>query len=173
MISTAKSRTGKIARLPCAVRDALNRRLMDGMEGGRLLAWLNAQFEVREVLRRDFASVPVSRQNLSQWRLGGYQDWLRRQEACERIRAFTEKACALTDAAGNVRLSDRLAALLTAQLAEVATALLEATADPVERWKLLQPLIREVGRLRHGDHSAGWLNLESERWNSEGKKGGR
>src|ERR1700677_4746361 len=87
-----KSRTGKIARLPRTIRDALNLRLMDGMEGGRLLAWLNAQVEVQEVLRNDFASIPVSRQNLSQWRLGGYQDWLRQQETCERVRLLSEKS---------------------------------------------------------------------------------
>ncbi len=168
-----KSRTGKIARLPCAIRDALNRRIMDGTEGIRLLAWLNAQVEVQEVLRRDFASIPVSKQNLSQWRLGGYQDWLRRHEACERVRELTEKACALDGATGNARLSDTLATVLSAELADIATTLLKETYNPSERSKLLQSLIHEAAVLRRGDHTAGRLNLEYERWNSSNKKGFR
>jgi hypothetical protein len=35
------TRNGKIARLPRAMRDGLNRRLRDGEEGKKLVAWLN------------------------------------------------------------------------------------------------------------------------------------
>ena len=40
------TRNGKIARLPRALRDELNRRLDDGEPGNRLVEWLNAQPEV-------------------------------------------------------------------------------------------------------------------------------
>jgi len=36
------TRNGKIARLPCSIRDLLNRRLHDGESGKSLVDWLNA-----------------------------------------------------------------------------------------------------------------------------------
>ncbi len=48
------ARNGKIARLPREIRDELNRRLENGVQGLPLLAWLNAQPEVLGVLARDF-----------------------------------------------------------------------------------------------------------------------
>jgi len=36
------TRNGKIARLPRAVRQELNRRLDEGEQGKKLVAWLNA-----------------------------------------------------------------------------------------------------------------------------------
>ena len=71
-----KTRNGKIARLPRLVREKLNERLERSEPGPQLLDWLNALPEVREILRRDFAGVPVSKQNLSQWRRGGFQESL-------------------------------------------------------------------------------------------------
>jgi hypothetical protein len=35
------TRNGKIARLPKAIRDQLNKNLEDGMPGCRLVDWLN------------------------------------------------------------------------------------------------------------------------------------
>ena len=54
-------RKGKIGRLPLTVREQLNLRIADGVETTPLLAWLNAQVETQEILRRDFASRPVPR----------------------------------------------------------------------------------------------------------------
>jgi hypothetical protein len=70
------TRTGKIARLPLAVREELNTRLRDGEVGKKLVAWLNGVADVQEVLRREFKSTKVTKQNLSEWRKGGYADWL-------------------------------------------------------------------------------------------------
>src|SRR5476649_1646779 len=75
---------GKIASLPKGVRDALNRRLDDGEPGPRILAWLNALPEVQRVLKdARFRGVPVSENNLSNWRLGGYVRWQRYQQELE------------------------------------------------------------------------------------------
>ena len=75
------TRKGKIARLPRAIREELNKRLDDNELGIRLLDWLNSLPEVQRVLARDFAARPVNKVNLSAWRSGGFQDWLSRRQA--------------------------------------------------------------------------------------------
>jgi hypothetical protein len=47
------TRNGKIARLPLALREELNRRLREGEGGRTLLAWLNASPAVRAVLEAE------------------------------------------------------------------------------------------------------------------------
>ena len=74
------TRPGKIARLPHDLRAQINSRLQDGADGPRLLLWLNGLPQVREILARDFHARPVNQQNLSNWRLGGYQEWLAHQD---------------------------------------------------------------------------------------------
>jgi hypothetical protein len=65
------ARKGKIARLPVAVREELNRRLEDGQTERTILPWLNALPSVQTVLAAQFGAGPVSQQNLSNWRCGG------------------------------------------------------------------------------------------------------
>ena len=68
------TRTGKIARLPRALREQVNCRLLDGQPGTEIVAWLNELPEVKDTLARDFGGRPVSEQNLTDWKQGGYQD---------------------------------------------------------------------------------------------------
>lgn len=70
------TRCGKIARLPASIREKINRKLYDGEPGAQILAWLNQQPEVKEILNRQFNGCPVTPQNLSRWRRGGYQEFL-------------------------------------------------------------------------------------------------
>ena len=69
------SRHGKIARLPRGLREELSRRLHAGQEGEPLLAWLNPLPELQTLLKEEFAGVPISKQNLSEWRKGGFVEW--------------------------------------------------------------------------------------------------
>lgn len=78
--SRARSRIGKIARLPRDLRHQLNQRLADGESGPRILKWLNGLPEVVEMLGKEFGGRPVNAQNLSDWRQGGYQDWWQHEE---------------------------------------------------------------------------------------------
>ncbi|HEY3861052.1 MAG TPA: hypothetical protein VGO59_04120, partial [Verrucomicrobiae bacterium] len=79
------TRTGKIARLPFALRTQLNERLQDGRPGPELLEWLNALPEVQAMLQKDFNGLPISQQNLSLWKNGGYVAWEQQQIALERL----------------------------------------------------------------------------------------
>ncbi|MGA3182699.1 MAG: hypothetical protein ABSF38_20435 [Verrucomicrobiota bacterium] len=70
------SRIGKIARLPGPIRAQINARLQDGGLGDEILAWLNSMPEVKQVLNARFRGRSITKQNLSAWCLGGYQECL-------------------------------------------------------------------------------------------------
>jgi hypothetical protein len=70
-----KPRNGKIARLPQPIREQLNQRLLDKEPYARLLQWLNALPEVHAVMAGLFGGRPINQQNLSEWKLGGFQEW--------------------------------------------------------------------------------------------------
>lgn len=92
-----KARTGKIARLPRHIREELNVRMADGASGKSLVAWLNAQPEVREVLERDFAGRPILEQNLSEWRRGGHREWCAQRELADELRLVEAAQLKRTD----------------------------------------------------------------------------
>lgn len=96
-----RARQGKIARLPRVIREVINHRLADGQSAAEILAWLNAQPKVREVLDRHFDGVEISPQNLSEWRGGGYLDWRETQDQEEQIRRLSEMSYNLAKAGGS------------------------------------------------------------------------
>lgn len=154
-----KTRIGKIARLPRTLRDPLNQRLHDGEPGHRLLAWLNSLPEVQAVLAAEFESRPINAQNLSDWKQGGYRDWVAQQEALELAQRLGEDAAEL-QADGRPPLTDTLALWLAARYA-VATRQV-SQAEGAKGWRALRELCADVVELRRGDHSAERLRLERE-----------
>src|SRR5437899_2984749 len=89
------SHKGKIARLPLAIREQLNRRLQDGEIGRDLVVWLNSVPEVQAVLKAEFGERPVNEPNLSDWKTGGYQDWLMHQDTMAQVSLLVASAKAL------------------------------------------------------------------------------
>jgi hypothetical protein len=158
------TRTGKIARLPKAIRDELNRRLSDGEPGKDLVAWLNALPEVQRIVA-EFGGRPVREQNLSEWKQGGYEDWLRQQEALELVHHLSAEAEDLQVAAGDP-LSDKLGLLLVAQYA-VGIRKLAGPKDGEVDWARLREMCSDVVALRRGDHSAARLKIEQARLDRE------
>ncbi len=161
------TRIGKIARLPREIRAHLNRRLQDGQTGRSLLPWLNGLPEVLAVLAREFGGSPVSEQNLSQWKQGGYREWLAQQEMLAGVRELTGNAKELNEAANGL-LADHLATVVASRFAaELAGWDGEVTDELRRKLRLLQGLCRDVAELRRGDHSAGRLKIEQERLERE------
>ena len=156
------SRVGKIARLPRAIREELNRRLEDGEAGVEAVAWLNAQPRVQAVLEAEFGGRPVSEQNLSEWKQGGFVEWRKHQDALALVRELSANAEELTQAAGD-SLADKVSALLAGRYAAILTALEVASEENPENWKKLREACNDLVALRKGDHSAQRLNLERER----------
>jgi len=91
---------GKIARLTARLREAVNRRLHDGETAGQILPWLNAQPDAIKMAEIHFFGEPVSPQNLSAWRMGGWQKWLADLEETENTKTLAAFASKLASAAG-------------------------------------------------------------------------
>src|ERR1043165_7293488 len=67
----ARPRSGKIARLPYATREHINQPIEDGFPYKAII----------EKLTQDgLLPYPISDRNLSNWRLGGHEEWRREQE---------------------------------------------------------------------------------------------
>ncbi|MCX6955434.1 MAG: hypothetical protein NTV51_25065 [Verrucomicrobia bacterium] len=103
------TRTGKIARLPREVREELNRRLLDGESARRLVAWLNAQAEVRAMLDEHFDGRAIRVQSVSEWRAGGWGDWYRERQVLELAALMGEEADDFEALANGARFADRFA----------------------------------------------------------------
>jgi hypothetical protein len=136
-----KARKGKIGRLPYAIRAEVCRRMHDGETGGRIAKWLNELPEVLRVLDEYFNEEPVSVQNLSEWRKGGFQDWLRKQESIEHTKELASYALKLGEAAAG-SISDGSAAILGGRIMAAIEGTEGYTSDQVEA----------VTLLRKGDH---------------------
>jgi hypothetical protein len=158
-----RTRNGKIARLPRAIREQLNRRLDDGEPGKRLVGWINSLPEAQAVFQLDFAGQPVSEQNLSGWKQGGYRDWQKQQERRAVIRQLTEDSNELGAHAGGVEVGNHLSAVLVAELAQAARDSLAAITDPGERCARVQEFLQTLVRVRRQDNQAGQLAIERER----------
>jgi len=164
------TRNGKIARLARTIRDELSRRLQDGEPGVRLVAWLNGLPDTQRVLAADFGGRPISEQNLSEWKAGGYRDWLARQETLSQARDLAADAKELT-AATDGRLTDHLATVLAARYAAALSGWDgEVTEEFRRKLRALRGLCQDIVELRRGDHSGARLNMEQERLTREREK---
>jgi hypothetical protein len=160
------TRLGKIARLPREIREQLNVRLQNGEMGTQLVEWLNGLQEAQAMLAAQFGGRPINEQNLSEWKQGGYEDWLRHQEDCAHARMLTENACELEKEAGEIRLEDRLAAPMAIALARLLREAEESPGDAAKQ-KTLLGVARELALLRNGSHEAERVRLERERWETK------
>jgi hypothetical protein len=112
---TGRARTGKIARLPHATREELNERLRDGLSGAEITAWLNSLPIVRAFLEKHFRGSPITEDNVSKWRHGGYAGWLEHEQTTEAI-AIMAAACRNIGREAQDALTDQLALVLKARM---------------------------------------------------------
>jgi hypothetical protein len=172
-------RNGKIARLPREIRDELNERLERSDETSKLLDWLNALPEAKEVVQNDFAGVPISKQNLSEWRQGGFQEWLVRRDLCEEARDLTQLADDMVGEYAGGILADDVATVLAARFGSLIAKWDGEVDEKFEaKTRVLNRLCRSVVQLQRGMHRANRESLEvarmieekEERENQELKK---
>ena len=163
-------RNGKIARLPREIREELNRRLQNGEQSGPLLAWLNAQPKVALFLAQDFGGVAISKQNLCEWRAGGFAEWQARQETLAQARELAADAGEIT-AATDGRLTDHLATVLAVRYAAALQGWNgEVTVEFMKKLRAMRGLCQDIVELRRGDHSGARLKIEQERLEREREK---
>ena len=88
---TTHRRKGKVAHLPKAVRDQINQMLLDGLGYAKIIKSLGDQGK------------GLIEKNISNWKTGGFQDWLRDQE---KIQASQRKMEFALDILSNIKPED-------------------------------------------------------------------
>jgi hypothetical protein len=158
------SRTGKVARLPKAVREKLNLRLEDNEPAKDLLKWLNGLPQTRKVLKSLFNGAPINKQNLSDWKTGGFRDWQAQQEALNAMQQMADEAEELQSSSTEL-LSDKVSTWLLARyFMKLKQAL--AAGGPNEL-KLLHRFCADIVALRRGDHYSARIKLVEQKLERE------
>jgi len=159
-----KIRISKIARLPAEIRKQLNERLLNGELGRTILDWLNHLPETQTVLTALFAGKPVTHQNLSEWRRGGYQDWLWHQQRLEWFDRFAEEAAETNAHDGCDDAHEAMGRFFVFEIGQALAALQKIT-NPDDRWARLQNLTREFCRLQNAHNWSRRVELEWDKYN--------
>ncbi len=155
---------GKIGHLPKSIRDQLNRRLQDGQTGTRLVKWLNSLPETKNALAADFGGRDINEVNLTEWKQGGYQDWLASQElrACVgNVAEDGQELATISDGS----LANHLATVLSARYAALMSGWKGEMNDDFQRQtRALGLLCHGIAQLRRGDYHLDRLQLDRERF---------
>src|SRR5436190_6092087 len=118
---SGRMRTGKVARLPKAVRDKLNIMLLDGFPFADILNTLGEEAK------------GVTEQNITTWVPGGHKDWLNEQHRLEETRVKQEVAMDLACPDGGSRIHEA-----TLQLAATSLSEMVRKFDPADFQDLLR-----------------------------------
>jgi len=155
------TRTGKIALLPPAIRAQVNRDLHDARPTKDIADWLNALPEVRSIMDAEFNGQPVTERNISNWRQGGYHEWLAQQDALAAVRRSNTDTRELTQAASG-QLADQVTLCLIARIAVALQQPVSSDDDPARQLLRLRRLCADLVALRRSDHYAQRLQMERE-----------
>ena len=158
-----KTRTGKISQLPKSIRDELNHRLQNGKQGPELLPWLNSLPETKELITTKFDHHPINRQNLTEWRHGGYEDWLQHQQREWRIQRVTEEGSDLEKRELKQDAFEHSARFALAELMADFDSLHQLQGQ--DRFQRLCALTRQLTRLQDSFNRSRWSALAWTRWN--------
>jgi hypothetical protein len=161
-----KTRIGKIARLSEKVRHTLNQRLADGVSGAELVAWLNGLTAVRKTLAARFEGRPISEQNLSEWRQGGYEDWKRAIHSQAVVEAMLEESDALGGTSEDSLLADRALGPVVAALMQMLHRAMSEEPSAEQRRTVLG-VAQQMANLRRESHEALRAEEERNQWEVE------
>jgi hypothetical protein len=115
-------RNGKIARLPKETRDTINRMLDDGLPYHVIIDELGE------------AGEGLNTQNLTNWKQGGYQEWVKNRELSERTPAQTKHAIdLLREIDGAANAAKVVEACHMVGATQLMEALLEHCDDAVKK----------------------------------------
>ena len=156
-----KTRNGKIARLSLEIRERLNHRLSDGEPGNRLVEWLNSNPDVMKVMAEQFEGRPITDNNLSEWRAGGYEEWTT-------LHAFLDETRVLSENAGDVAdtgiSSDHMHIVLLAHHAHLLQNLGIMPEDEYQtRLNTVRKLTASIMNMRRGELQKARFELQRER----------
>ena len=153
---------GIIARLPEAIRTQLNQRFRNGEPGAPLVNWLNSLPAVQTVIANEFDGKPAREQNLSEWRTGGYSEWLDQQKAMAMAPPVAAELEQQAQAAGAPIINQMSMWLAVRYL--IATKQLTGAGGGESDWTRLRPFLHDVVALRRSEHNAEGLELERQKF---------
>jgi hypothetical protein len=143
------TRNGKIARLPAQIRSELNLRMEKGEEGASLLEWLNGLPEVQEMLKSSFDGAAMTKQNLSEWRQGGFREWELRREWFEQARELSDSAWEMEQVVESQSLPGILAGVLAVRYAALLNTWHGEADEKMEgQLRLLRGMVKDVALLQ-------------------------
>jgi hypothetical protein len=162
------TRNGKIARLPLAIREELNQRLQNGEQGQDLVQWLNSLSQVKACLKAKFDGKPISENNISAWKTGGYQAWEQNQATQDGLDLFLQKAGGLKEAT-KAELTDHMAHFIAAQMALEFNGL-DSLPEGEEKSQARRELLDSMLLLRRAELLRGKLRLEEQKFREQQEK---
>ena len=132
-----RNTAGKIAALPRAIREELNRRLRENAPQCECVRWLNGLPEVQAVLAEKFEGKPINAKNMCIWcgEGNGFDEWQLTVKRTEAMSAQRQRAEYVVD-----QLAEKGEGSVTAANRQLmASALLEVlmTYDPQELKELM------------------------------------
>ena len=156
---------GKISRLPHALREQVNQRLLNNESAATILAWLNPQPEAIRIWDEYFQGAPATPQNLSEWKGGGYKRWREEHQKVEQTKSLA--AYAAPQAAAGGKLSAGLQAIYAGHLMEGFEVLINTAADdgqtPDDPVKRIAALGSVIATLRNADTAAERVDLDKRK----------
>jgi len=150
-------RNGKVARLPKIVRDKINVMIQDGVTYLQIIDRLGPDDQ------------GLTENNLSQWKAGGYMDWLREQQLARVLQTKHELAQAIVAKAGEANAAGQatlqvIAGNVCEFLIETDPAALRESllSDADKFTRFVNAMVRlaeggikcELHKFRHQDRSA-------------------
>jgi uncharacterized protein DUF3486 len=158
---SGRTRTGKIAKLPQAIREELNARMADGEATEAILAWLNGEPEVRAHLEASHEGSPITADNLSRWRQGGFAGWVENKKMQESLEAMT-MACADVDQTDQDELAHRIGAVLMRRMVAQMQAF-DAMPEGTEKNKFWEQIVWSYIALQRTDLNHAEFRLERKK----------
>jgi hypothetical protein len=155
------TRNGKIARLSKPIREALNLRLHAGETGRSITLWLNELPEVRSAMDAYFEGTAIREQNISEWKKGGYEEWLRHQEALEVAEYLCEHGEELKAKAERMPMNEVLSLWLTSRYVVATKEIAALEGD--EAWRKQRQMCDDLMKMRRAEQRDKHLQLERER----------
>ena len=168
-LDSISSRNGKIAHLPRPIRDRLNQYLAQGRSAVSLLPSLNQLPEVKAMLAQHFNGRPINQQNITEWKQGGYRDWLAQQNKLRQDNEFADDIRALAKSGDN--LADSLFAMLTMDYARLMKNRdTESPEDFEKKRHALSILAQDIVRLHRCDLNSRRVDIQEDRFDAQKEK---
>ena len=156
------ARQGKVARLPHALRQEVNRRLLNGDTARSIVEWLNDHDDAKQTLDTYFHGQPFNPQNISEWRSGGYRDWLKKKEKVENLKTLASFSLDLAKAGGSI--SEGAAAIAAGEILQTLENV--ASDEDADLSKLTSAIVS----LRQADLARDRLNLDKQKHTTKEKE---